>query len=331
METIKNKSEKVYQHLSPEEREEIACLLEKGLKKKEIAKKLNRSPSTISREIQRNSTEIRNCRYRGHRAQMRSDERKSLSHKKFRLKDSRVKRYVRQKLKAGLSPEQIAGRIGKDLPGCKTNYESIYLFVYHDCPELTEFLVWGRRKRRKRAIKAGKRVVKIPNRVMIDKRPKYINERKSLGHWEADTVVSRQSKSSLVVIRERKLQIMYIRKVPRKSAKHMRQAVINILKKIPKRLVRSITFDNGLENAEHERIAKALGLKTYFCNPYHSWEKGGVENGIGLIRRFLPKKTDFSLIAHSTIRKIQYALNNRPRKSLKFWTPMERLKIALSH
>ena len=331
METLKNDSKKVYQHLSLQEREEIACLLEKGLKKKEIAKKLNRSPSTISREVRRNSTEIRNCRYRGHRAQMRSDEKRNVSHKKFRLKNRRVRHYVIEKLEAGFSPEQIAGRIGKDLPGCKTNYESIYLFVYHDRPDLAEFLVWGRRKRRKRAIKAGKRVVKISNRVMIDKRPKYINERKSLGHWEADTVVSRKSKSALVVIRERKLQVMYIRKIPRKSARHMRQAVISILKKFPGRLVKSITFDNGLENSEHERIAKYLGIKTYFCNPYHSWEKGGVENGIGLIRRFLPKKTDFSLIAHSVIRKIQHALNNRPRKSLKFWTPMERLKIALSH
>lgn len=331
METVKNKPEKVYKQLSPGEREEIACLLEKGLKNKEIAKKLNRSPSTISREIHRNGTEIRNCRYRGHRAQMRSDERKQESHRKIRLKNPRIKRYVIKKLKAGFSPEQIAGRIEIDLPGYKTNYESIYLFVYSERPEYAEYLLWGRRKRRKKAIKAGKRVVKIPNRVMIDKRPKDINDRKSLGHWEADTVISRQSKSALVVIRERKLQLMFIRKVSRKDSLNMKKAVINILKRFPKHLVRSITFDNGLENAAHEKIAKALGVRTYFCNPYHSWEKGGVENGIGLIRRFLPKKTDFSLIAHSVIRKIQHALNNRPRKSLKFSTPMERLKIALSH
>jgi len=331
MEIIRNKPEKVYQHLCVEEREEIACLLEKGLNKKEIAEILGRSPSTITREISRNGTEIRNCRYRGHRAQMRSNERKKKSHQKTRLKDPKIRRYVEEKLKAGFTPEQIAGRIKKDLPGRKTNYESIYLFVYHNSPELSEYLVWGRRKRRKRAIKAGKRVVKIPNRVMINKRPKYINERKSLGHWEADTVISRKSKSVLVVIRERKLQITYIRKIPRKTAKHMRLAVINALRKFPKKLLKSITFDNGLENAEHELIAKFLGIKTYFCNPYHSWEKGGVENVIGLIRRFLPKKTDFALIAYSVIRKIQHALNNRPRKSLKFWTPAEKLKIALSH
>jgi len=327
METLENKPE----HLSVEEREEIACLLEKGLKKKEIALKIGRSASTISREINRNGTEIRNCRYRAHRAQLRSDVRKKLSHQKTRLSDPRVRHYVKMKIKKGFSPEQIAGRIKQDLPGCKTNYESIYLFIYNDYPELSEFLVWGRRKRRKRAIKAGKRVVKIPNRVMIDKRPKHINDRRSVGHWEADTVVSRKSKSALVVIRERKLQITYIRKIPRKTAKNMRLAVINVLRKLPKKLVKSITFDNGLENAEHELIAKFLGIKIYFCNPYHSWEKGGVENAIGLIRRFLPKKTDFALIAHSLIRKIQHALNHRPRKSLKFWTPAEKLKIALAH
>lgn len=331
MTKVKNNNRKVYKHLTIHEREEIACGLEKGLTQNEIAQKLKRPASTISREINRNGTQIRQTQYRAHRAQLRSDVRKNESHKKIRLHDSKVRRYVISKLKAGFSPEQIAGRIAKDLPGCKTNHESIYLFVYQDCPELTEFLVWGRRKRRKRAIKAGKRVVKIPNRVMIENRPEEINERTSLGHWEADTVVSRKSKSALVVVRERKLQIMYIRKISRKTAHKMKIAVIDILKRFPKNLVQSITFDNGLENAAHELIAKALGVKTFFCNPYHSWEKGGVENGIGLIRRFLPKKTDFSLIPCSRIKKIEKILNNRPRKTLQFLTPFELLKIALRH
>jgi len=331
MTKVKNNNKKVYKHLTIHEREEIACYLEKGLTQKEIAKTLKRPASTISREIKRNGTQIRQTQYRAHRAQLRSDVRKNESHKKIRLPDSKVRRYVIKKLKGGFSPEQIAGRIEKDLPGCKTNHESIYLFIYQDCSELTEFLVWGRRKRRKRAIKAGKRVVKIPNRVMIEKRPEEINERTSLGHWEADTVVSRKSKSALVVVRERKLQIMYIRKISRKTANEMKKAVISILRRFPKELLQTITFDNGLENAAHESIAKALGVKTYFCNPYHSWEKGGVENGIGLIRRFLPKKTDFSLIPCSRIRNIEIKLNNRPRKSLQFLTPFEGLKIALTH
>jgi len=150
----------------------MTCCLENGLTQRETAKKLNRSSSTISREIKQNSTEVRNCRYLGHRTQMHSDERKKISRQKIRLSDPKVRKYVKEKLKAGFSPEQITGKIGKDLPGCKTNHESIYLFVYQDCPELTQFWIWGRHKPRKR-------VVKIPNRVMIDKSPQYINDRKN--------------------------------------------------------------------------------------------------------------------------------------------------------
>ena len=331
MATIKNQAEKVYQHLSINEREEIACLLEKGHTKKEIAAKLKRHPSTIGREISRNGTQIRQTKYRAHRAQARVADRKQRSHQKPRLKTNKIKKYVIRKLKHGFSPEQIAGRIGIDLKGCKTNYESIYLFIYNERPDLAEYLVWGRKKRRKRSNNQGKRVVKIPNRTMIDERPANIDDRSETGHWEADTVVSRQSKSALVVVRERKLQLMYIRKISRNTARNMKKAVISILKRFPESMVKSITFDNGLENAEHELIAKALGAKTYFCNPYHSWEKGGVENGIGLIRRYLPKKTNFYLIPDRQIKLFEKLLNNRPRKTLGFLTPLEAYKIALSH
>lgn len=166
-------------------------------------------------------------------------------------------------------------------------------------------------------------MVKIPNRVMISERPNKINNKSELGHWEADTVVSRQSKSALVVGRERKLQLMFIRKIPMKNSANMNKAVIEMLKRIPKWLRRLITFDNGLENLWHEVIAEKLNVKTCFCNPYHRWEKGGVENGIGLIRRYYPKKTDFFLISDYEIKLIENRLNNRPRKTLGYMTPLE--------
>ena len=281
----------VYLHLSNNERDIIAWMLASGAAQLEIANELNRSPSTISRELQRNGAPVRDVKYLAHRAQQRADNRKKESHKKDRLSNPAVRDYVIKKLKEDFTPEQIAGRIGIDIPGTHTNHESIYLFIYNDRPDLAEYLVWGKRKRRKRSIKPGKRMVKIPNRTMIDKRPEYINDRSEVGHWEADTVVSRQSKSALVVVRERKLQLMFIRKVPRKNVHHMNKAVIDILKRIPAEYRKSITFDNGLENAGHEIIAKRLDVRTFFCNPYHSWEKGGVENSIGLVRRYFPKKT----------------------------------------
>lgn len=323
MNKVSDAPSNVYKHLSIEEREEISVMLEKGFNQKEIAEFLNRNPSTISREIIRNTPEFRKTKYRANRAQLRSDERKIISHQKMRLKNPKIIAYAEYKIKQGYTPEQIAGRISIDHPELKTNYESIYLFIYNERPDLTQYLVRGKRKRQKRSIKPGKRMVKIPNRTMISKRPERINNRSEYGHWEADTAVSRQSKSALVIVRERKLHIMLICKVPRKTAANMKESVIRMLRKYPEWMRKSITFDNGLENAEHELIAKALGLETYFCNPYHSWEKGGVENGIGLIRRFLPKKTDFELISDAYIKEIETRLNNRPRKSLSFLTPLE--------
>jgi transposase, IS30 family len=320
---IGNNRKKVYHHLHSHERDEIAVMLAKGQTKADIAAHLKRHPSTISREIRRNGSAIKETRYRANRAQMRADERKSLSHQKVRLKNDAIREYVIRKLHSDFTPEQIAGRLRIDMPGCRTNHESIYLFIYNERTDLTQCLVRGKRKRQKRSIKPGKRIVKIPNRVMIGERPIKINERSEYGHWEADTVVSRQSKSSLVVVRERRLQLMFIRRIPRKNAANMNNAVIGMLKRIPKKLRRSITFDNGLENASHELIAKRLGVQTYFCNPYHSWEKGGVENGIGLVRRYYPKKTDFSLITDEEIRHVEMKLNNRPRKTLCFLTPLE--------
>ncbi|MGL4369449.1 MAG: IS30 family transposase [Spirochaetota bacterium] len=326
MKKVQNPRQNVYKQLSADERDVIACLLSAEYSQKEIAQMLCRHPSTISREIRRNGSPIRETQYRANRAQMRADETKLQSHKKMRLKDPAIQKYVEKKLKQDYTPEQIAGRIYQDTGKFTTNYESIYLYIYKERPDLTKYLVRGKRKRQKRSIKPGKRMVKIPNRIMIDERPKKINDRLEYGHWEADTAVSRQSKSALVVVRERKLQLVYIRKIPRKDAVSMRNAVIDILRKFPKSMRRSITFDNGLENADHMTIAKRLGLNTYFCHAYHSWEKGSVENSIGLIRRYLPKKTDFSLISNRKICWIERRLNNRPRKTLEFLTPLEAYK-----
>jgi transposase, IS30 family len=316
--------ENVYKHISAEERDEIALMLSSGSTKDEVAIELGRHPSTISREVKRNGSSVRKS-YSAIQAQNRAEARSQASHWKERLKDSRIRKYVIKKLKQGYTPEQIAGRIYIDI-GLQTNYESIYLFVYYDRMDLIVYLVRGHRKRRKRAIKSGKRMLKIPNRTMISERPEEINLRKSIGHWEADTVISRASKESLAVIRERKLQLMYIMKIKRKNAESFKMAIIRMMKKLPKKYRKSITLDNGLENSAHEEIARILNLKIYFCNPYHSWEKGGIENGIGLIRRDCPKKTNFALISKKRIATIEKKLNNRPRKSLGFLTPLESFK-----
>lgn len=326
MNRIAKEAKNVYKHITPEERDIIAVMLSSEFTKEEIAHALGRHPSTICREVKRNSSPTRQV-YTAIQAQNRAEARSSDSHKKERLKDKKVRRYVLQKLKEGYTPEQIAGRIIIDI-GLKTNHESIYQYIYFERIDWIAYLARGHRKRRKRGISQGKRMVKIPNRTMISERPAEINRKKGKGHWEADTVISRASKESLAVIRERKMQLMFITKIKRKNAESFKLAVIRMLKKVPRKYRKSITLDNGLENAAHEEIARVLNVKIYFCNPYHSWEKGGVENGIGLIRRYLPKKTNFALIPKKRIATIEKALNNRPRKSLRFRTPFEVYKYC---
>ena len=314
------KVKKVYQHLSSEERDLISGYLSEGKNKTEIAKILDRSPSTISREINRNSLHKYTNIYYPITAHKTAEKRKLKSRQKERIKNPKVREIISAKIRIGWTPEQIAGHINKNYP-FKANYESIYLYLYNDADELVKYLARARAKRQKRLQKQGKRMLKIPNRTMINERPGIINERRRFGDWEADTVVSRQSKTTLVVLRERKLQKILIKKIPSRTADNFNKAIIGMFKNIPIKLRKSITFDNGLENARHEVLQTKLGVKTFFCNPYHSWEKGSVENSIGLIRRFLPKKTDFSLIPESEIRYIENLLNERPRKSLNFNSP----------
>ena len=311
----------VYKHLNAEQRDLIANHYSEGKKQYEIAKIVGVHPSTISRELKRNSKRRFPLDYFPIYAQTLAGKRKIESRQKERIQNSKVRELISKKIRDDWTPEQIAGYINSTQKGLHTNHESIYLYIYNDARELIPYLARSHKKRHNRQQKHGKRMHKIPNRTMIDQRPGVINNKKRYGDWEADTVVSRQSKASLVVIRERKSQQIRIRKINSRTADKTRKAIISMMNHIPNNLKLSITFDNGLENAQHEIVAKTLGLKTYFCNPYHSWEKGGIENGNGLIRRYLPKKTDFSLIPDSEIKYIENQLNNRPRKSLGFKTP----------
>ena len=317
-----NKKQKnVYKHLSPQERDLLSGYLAEGKKQSEIASIIGRDPSTISRELNRNSLYKLTGIYHPITAQNMASKRQALSHSKDRLKNAEIREIVAEKIRENWTPEQVAGYINSGYPHLHANHESIYLFIYNEARELIPKLARCHKKRQNRLQKQGKRASKIPNRTMISERPEIINQKMRYSDWEADTVISRQSKACLVVIRERKSQKVKIRKIESRTAENTGKAIISMMKNVPENFRKSITFDNGLENAHHEVIARKLNLETYFCNPYHSWEKGGVENTIGLIRRYLPKKTDFSLIPDSFIRYIENQLNNRPRKSLGFKTP----------
>jgi IS30 family transposase len=312
-----------YKQLTIEEREEIAIGLERGDTLSSIAGNLGRHRSTVSRELNRNLPSIRRVCYRANCAQKRSDVRNKASRSRERLKTAQIRQYVEDKLRAAWTPEQIAGRLPKDEPAFSTNYESIYQWIYIQRRDLIAFLPRSHRKRRKRGSAKNKKCVRVPNRVMIDQRPSKIDARTEPGHWEADTAVSRQSKAAIAVVYERTSRYCKLTRMASKSAENMQSAVIGSLKTVPPKIRKSITYDNGTENAYHEAINETLKTTSYFCRPYHSWEKGGVENSIGLIRRFYPKKTDWGLLMQNDLDIIEHWLNTRPRKCLGFRTAQE--------
>jgi len=311
-----------YNQISAEERDKIAVLKANGFNQSEIAQLIGRNRSTISRELKRNSSKKYGC-YTSMHAHRRSSERKQQANRHQRLKSDEIRLYVEQKLKEELSPEQIAGRIKKDCLGFQISHEAIYQYIYIDKPELKSCLVRRYRIRKKRGKKNTGSTQTIPERVDISERPKEIESRLIIGHWESDTVVSRQSKVALAVSVERKSRLTKIVKIQRRTAEYYSQAVIDSLRSIPQNQRLTITYDNGKENADHLRINEALNVQSYFCRPYHSWEKGTVENTIGLIRRYFPKKTDFDKVTDQQIREVEHKLNSRPRKCLDFRTPAE--------
>ncbi|MBU0549666.1 MAG: IS30 family transposase [Candidatus Omnitrophica bacterium] len=315
-----------YTQLSCEERDKIAVLRAKDLPLRDIAEIIGRNKSTISRELQRNSALVYDV-YLPHKADRRAKERKCKAGIRPRLKDTMIRQYVTKKLKIGWSPEQIAGRLSEDHPSLSISHEAIYQYIYDkDTRKVVNLAIYLPRAHKKRKL-FGRghhhKAFHIPRRVSINERPKHIEKRKQSGHWEADTMVSRQSKKSLAISLERSSRLLHIDKLVAKESHKLVNALTRRLSCYPQQLRRTITYDNGSENVEHERINETLGTRSYFCNPFHSWEKGSVEYSIGLVRRFLPKKTDFAKISHYRVRKIEKLLNNRPRKCLNFQTPSE--------
>ena len=318
-----------YRVLSHAEREEIMIGRWAQESLRSIAERLGRNVSVISREIKANSTE--DGKYQAYWANARSQRRRKRSRRRPRIGDVAVREYVERKLKLGWSPEQIAGRLPIDMPGKRVSYETIYQFIFKTRRDLTQYLQCGRKTRRKRKDPRRKRVL-IPDRVGIEQRPAHIDDRCEYGHWEGDTAVSRQSGQALMVLQERSLGLTFLAKLPRCAPKDMATAVIHRLGDLPSDLRRSITFDNGQENRHHKTMQEQLGIATYFCDPYSSWQKGSVENAVGLTRRFWPKKTNYALIPEEEIARVEYRLNTRPRKRFGFLSPLEyAATVALSH
>ena len=299
-----------YIHLTREERYQIYALKKAGHSQSEIAKVLDRSESTISRELARNSGKRG---YRPKQAHAKSVERRAIN---ARTIDDATWQFAQEKLMEQWSPEQISGHAA-------ISPETVYQRVYAD--KQAGGLLWKnlrcQKKRKKRYGKMDRRG-NIPNRQFIEDRPAIVDERKRIGDWEADTVIGKNHKQAIVSIVERKTGFALIRKVERKTAQAVSQAMIELLKPYRSQ-VHTITSDNGKEFASHEEIGKKLKADFYFAHPFASWERGTNENTNGLIRQYFPKNRDFTTITQKEIDTAMDRLNNRPRKRLGFQTPSQ--------
>jgi IS30 family transposase len=317
---------KTYKHLDANERDILAVLKSKGRSLREISTILKRSPSTLSRELERNTPPVYTGYYLSHKAQERADKRNRESHRRPRLKTDVIRRYVEKRLRLGWSPELIAGRLAIEHPELSISHEAIYQWIYQEATHLILSLVRAHRKRKHRGYSRKHKTSHIPQRISIQERPQTVLRRLHIGHWETDTISCRKSYQAVQVTVERKARYAKMAKLKTKSARAMSIALTRRLSRYPTNLRLSITYDNGSENAEHLRTNKILGTCSYFCEPFHSYERGTVENTIGLVRRFLPKKTNLAKISQDHLVKIEYWLNNRPRKCLGFKTPAEVFK-----
>ena len=311
-----------YKQITSDERDLISAHHANGFSISDIAKMLNRNKSTISRELTRNRSKFSKI-YLSSLAHKKSKKRKKQAAMKEELKCHKIRNFVKNKLIEGWTPEIIAGSTALNLKNLKISHETIYLYIYKKRPDLVQYLPRAHKKRFKRVPKSNKKNNRIANRISIDQRPEEINNRTEFGHWESDAVVSKQSKVALAVSIERISKLVKIKKIKQNKADLFSKAIVHRMKGLPAHARRSFTYDNGSENVLHEFINDQLNSDSYFCNPYHSWEKGSVENVNGLIRRFLPKKTDFAKITHKRIKEIEFLLNNRPRKCLGFKTPAQ--------
>ena len=307
-----------YTHLTQDERYQIAILLKAGHQQNDIARVMNRHPSTISRELSRNRGQ------RGYRPKQAHE----FSQARMRACENGPRvaaetwTVVEAKLAETWSPEQISGHF-KANGQAGVSHEAIYQRIYADKRRGgTLHRTLRCQKTRKKRYGARERRGTIPNQVSIEQRPAIVDARTRFGDWEGDTVIGAAHQQALVTLNERTSRYCLIAHVPAKTAQAVSDAVISLLTPFAD-CVHTLTTDNGKEFAQHERIARTLGADFFFAHPYASWERGANENMNGLIRQFFPKKCRFDSITQKDIAHAMDRLNHRPRKCLGFKTPHE--------
>ena len=308
----------MYKQLISEQRYTISVLLQNRTKQKDIAKAINVSASTVSREIRRNSGVRRHYNWETAQANAVQTRRRKPGNRS-------VDKDVMEEAKRLLiteqwSPEQISGVLAKD--GKYISHETIYRMIRKDKAEGGTLYKHCRHKLKHRTRPVGGKRISIPNRTSISERPTEADG-KRFGDFEMDTIVGRGNHGAIVTLIERSTNMLFMRKLKKgKNAKELARTVIHLQSPF-KDHIKSITTDNGTEFACHEMIAKSLGVTIYFADPYASWQKGAIENANGLIRQYVPKKETFEHISQQQITKYSKKINMRPRKKLDFKTPQD--------
>jgi transposase, IS30 family len=329
------RSQRSGRYLSLAERIEIAMLRSEGLSIRQIAARLGRSPSTVSRELSRNG----DCsgRYRPLLAENKAAVRARRPKRRRLHCPGRLRNVVQAMLRRKMSPEQISKRLVLLFPddeAMSASPETIYQAIYVQAKgqlkvEVTQCLRTGRAIRRPRR-KGQERRGRIPNKVMISERPAEVEDRAVPGHWEGDLIIGKNNASAIGTLVERSTRYLMLLHLPDgQGADTVQEQMIAAISRMPDQLRKTLTWDQGPELAKHQQITMATDMAIYFCDPHSPWQRGTNENTNGLLRQYFPKGTDLSVHTPADLTKVEHEMNTRPRKTLDFYTPAEKLEQLL--
>jgi transposase, IS30 family len=322
--------------LSLKEREEISLGLERREPLRAIARRLSRSPSTISREVSRSGGRQG---YRAWRADAAAVERGRRPKPCKLALEPELQREVKRGLELRWSPQQISSRLKWEHPGearMQVSAETIYrtLFVQGRGAlrrELASCLRSGRAQRRSRLRVARSGAGRLREMVLISERPAEVEDRAVPGHWEGDLLVGREARSAIGTLVERKTRFVILFPLPEgRSAEAMKKALMKAIRWLPKEMKRTLTWDQGKEMASHVEFSLATSMQVYFCDPHSPWQRGSSENTNGLLRQYFPKSADLSQHTAAQLKAVARELNGRPRQTLNWMTPSEALRMSVA-
>ena len=314
---------KLYCHFTIAERCEVARLFAEGASKRQIATALGRAPSTIAREINRNGSPTA-----GYEAKIADDKAWARRWRGGKLeRDAALRDVVLGYLQGGWSPEQVSGHLARETGAPVLSHETIYRFIYGQIARTKDyswrrFLPRAKSSRGRRGRKGGSPASYIAKRRPLAERPQAAADRHTPGHWEVDLMLFRTYGQAVLTVHERHSRLLLATRPPGKTADPIAAALHNLFAALPPDARQTATFDNGTEFARHYRLHD-LGMQTFFCDTHSPWQKGGIENAIGRLRRLLPRKTDLAKLSEERFAQLVQAYNHTPRKCLGYQTPAE--------